>query len=108
MKRIHYAGASLVTGDGVAEAVLRYAAALARAGSAEEIEVPSITEDGSRENVMLLVGPASQLLAEDEASPFELEDASFATELEGKTRALGVSLAQPVEHEDDQNDFDLL
>ncbi len=108
MKRIYYAGASLLTGERIAESVLRYAEALAKAGSAEEIAVPSITEDGKREAVMLLVGPASQLLAEDEGSRTDLEDPLFVAELDRKIRALGVSQAQPVEQDSDQNDYDLL
>ncbi|WP_345763095.1 hypothetical protein [Diaminobutyricibacter sp. McL0608] len=108
MKRIYYAGASILTGERIAESVLRYAEALAKAGSADEIAVPSIAEDGKREEAMLLVGPASQLLAEDEPSRSDLEDPSFVAELDRKTSALGVSQAQPVESESDQIDYDML
>ena len=78
MKRIYYAGASLLTGERIAESVLRYAAALAKVGSA------------------------------DEPSHSDLEDPSFVAELDRKTRALGISQAQPVEQESDENDYDML
>lgn len=106
MKRIYYAGASLLTGDRIAEAVVQYASALAKAATAEEIAVPSIAEDGTRFEVTILVGPASQLLSEDEASSAELEAPWFVDELNKKISALGASRAQPVEREP-QGDYDL-
>jgi hypothetical protein len=64
MKRLAYAGGSLVTGDAVTDAVLDYAAALARAGQADRIRVPALGVDDEITVFDMVIGPASQLIAE--------------------------------------------
>ncbi|MFF1632616.1 hypothetical protein [Leifsonia sp. NPDC058248] len=103
MKRIHYAGGSLLTGDAIADVVLRYAQALAKRATAEEIRVPSLTPSGTRDDALLLVGPASQLLATAEEGDDELEDDGFVERYERLILALGPRQMLPL---DEDSDFD--
>jgi hypothetical protein len=99
VKRIHYAGGSLLTGDVIADVVLRYAQALAKRATAEEIRVPSLTPSGAREDALLLVGPSSQLLATAEDGERELEDEKFVERCERLIRALGPRQALPLDED---------
>jgi hypothetical protein len=88
MKRIVYAGSRLLTGDDIAVAVLEYCAALADADTAETVEIPVLDDSGARSMATLLVGPASQIVAEDVHSEFEeLVDTDTVALLQQKTRA---------------------
>ena len=71
MERINYAGGVLITGDAIARAVLAYAEALAKRGTAAEVDIPVRREDGSYGTAQLLLGPASQLVAETVESDLE-------------------------------------
>ena len=71
MRRIHYSGASLLTGDDLARGVVDYAQVLAQSGSSATITLPVRLNDGGIGNATLLIGPASQLVAVDESSPFD-------------------------------------
>ena len=62
MKRIRYAGESVVTGDAIASLVVYYSEALAKADTAGTVEIPVLLGDGSVGAATLLVGPASQLI----------------------------------------------
>ena len=66
MDRIHYAGDSVVTGSAIARAVLEYAKALAKANQSETVEIPTLAPDGTISRSTLLIGPASQLIADVE------------------------------------------
>ena len=88
MKRVLYAGGSFLTGDGIADAVLDYAAELANAGKAAKVEVPALDLEQRPEQVLLLIGPSSQLLAEPVSVGQEIDDETFTTELRRKTRVL--------------------
>ncbi|MGH1526613.1 hypothetical protein ACRAWC_22440 [Leifsonia sp. L25] len=90
MKRIHYASGSLLTGDDIADVIVRFAAALAHNNEAAEVEAPAVLEDGRAGEVLLLLGPASQMMAEEEQydGP-ELRDEGFVTAFEEKIAALG-------------------
>ena len=71
MDRIHYAGDSVVTGSAIARAVLEYAKALAKANQSETVEIPTLASDGSISRSTLLIGPASQLIADVEPADGE-------------------------------------
>lgn len=87
MRRVLYGGGSILTGDRIADALLDYAAALARAGTADHLSVPGIGSDGQPAAVDLVIGPASQLIAEHEETPGDdLEDDAFIAELERRSR----------------------
>lgn len=64
MELMHYAGGELMTGDAIAKAILNYAKALAITDSSDEVEIPIRRDDGSLGTAQLLIGPASQLVAE--------------------------------------------
>lgn len=112
MKRIHYASGSLLTGDDIADVLVRFAAALAHRNDAAEVHAPVVLDDGGTGEVLMLLGPASQILAEDE--PYtgpELRDAGFVAEFEEKIAALGPQKASFVENGTDDMpdlDYDLL
>lgn len=90
MHKIAYAGTVFYTGDRIATALLEYAAALARAGSAVAFTVPARTSDGELTRIEVLIGPASQLASEpvgDTGWP-EIEDDDAVAELERSATAL--------------------
>ena len=88
MKRILYAGGSFLTGDGIADAVLAYSAELANAGKAAKLDVPTLDLEQHPEQVSIVVGPASQMLAEPIALGQELEDPGFTEKLQRLTTVL--------------------
>ena len=112
MKRIHYASGSLLTGDDIADVLVRFAAALAHNNDSAEVRAPAIEAGGRTGEVLMLLGPASQIMAEDE--PFageELRDRPFVDELEARIAALGPQRAGFVRHGTEELpdvDFDLL
>ncbi len=88
VKRILYAGGSFLTGDGIAEAVLDYAAELANAGKAAKLDVPALDLEQRQERVSLVIGPASQFLAEPISVGQEMVDETFTRQLRRMTRVL--------------------
>lgn len=61
MDRIHYAGASVVTGTEIARALLDYAQALAQAEASDTVDIPVRQDDGTTGRWEVLIGPASQV-----------------------------------------------
>jgi hypothetical protein len=89
VKRFSYAGSQFLTGDAIAAAVFDYSAALADAGQADTIEVPILKDDGSKGIAMVLVGPASQIVASDADTGFdELEDEQAVARIRTMERRL--------------------
>jgi hypothetical protein len=92
MQRIYYGGDHFLTGTEIANALVSYAAALARQGTAGAIEIPVRHEDDGRTSVVnFLVGPASQIMTEEVQAPDgdEVRD----DELVKRLRALTAELA---------------
>ena len=82
MKRILYANGSILTGDDIAHSVVRYAAVLANAKSADTVVIP-VAAGGGNHEVEMLLGPASQLMVEDAETGFETRfDASYLAALD--------------------------
>jgi hypothetical protein len=112
MKRIHYASGSLLTGDDIADVLVRFAAALAQNNDSTEVHAPAIVDDQRTGEVLMLLGPASQILVEDEHyAGEELRDEPFVAGVEAKIAALGPQRATYVEHGTEELpdvDFDLL
>jgi hypothetical protein len=89
MELIHYAGGELLTGDAIAKSVLDYAKALAMKDSSDEVEIPIRREDGSLGTAQLLIGPASQLVAETVRTDFEdIKDDELVAQLQRNTARL--------------------
>ena len=89
MHRIYYAGDSILTGSEIAHALLQYAQMLAKAATAATFEIPTREEDGSVGHATLLLGPASQLIADAEQSEDEeLVDVELVAQLKRLTGAL--------------------
>jgi len=68
MHRIHYAGDTFLTGSDIARAVLDYAQVLASVGQAATIEIPTLSDDGTSGQSIILIGPSSQVIAGTETS----------------------------------------
>jgi glycine/D-amino acid oxidase-like deaminating enzyme len=88
VKRLRYAGGSFVTGDRIADAVLAYAAELANAGKAVKLDVPAMDLEQQRERVSIVIGPASQIIAEPVVLGVEMDDEIFTEQLRRKTSVL--------------------
>ena len=98
MKTIHYAGDAILLNDELADAVVEYAAALARVGSSAELSVPVVIEDGSVLSASLLLGPASQLIATPTPGAKETgADPEILAEIFKQTALIGTIKAEPID-----------
>ncbi|MGK3953794.1 hypothetical protein ACLKM7_15870 [Microbacterium sp. I2] len=89
MKRVIYAGSDFLTGDAIAAALMRFSEALADVGQAETIAIPALGENGEESRVEVLVGPASQIMAQDvDTEPADLIVPEAVEALEARIRAL--------------------
>jgi len=90
MERIYYAGDRFETGTELARALVDYAAALARHGSAANVEIPVRHADGTQGTVNFLIGPASQIVTEtlDDEQGDEVLDAELVARLRALTAEL--------------------
>lgn len=89
MDRIHYAGDSVLTGTKIAQALLEYAQALAKTGGSATVDIPTREEDGSLGRSLILIGPASQLIADAEDSAYdEVIDDEVVAHITGETAKL--------------------
>lgn len=108
MKRISYAGESFLTADTTADALVHLTAALGRAQNAQVVELPTIDSEGIERVVLLVIGPASQLIAIPEKSAFEdPEDTAIVAELEARTRAMRSNYGNALATQGAISDFDL-
>ncbi|GAA5207516.1 hypothetical protein [Microbacterium kyungheense] len=98
MKKVIYAGSEFVTGDDIAAALLATCQALADVGEAETVSIPTLNDDGSVGGVLLLIGPASQMLAHHVTTDAdEVIDDATVTRLNGIQRRLHPTAAFDVE-----------
>ncbi len=99
MKIIVYAGTELMTGDAIASALMEYCAALAQEGAAETIEIPVLDTQGVVRKAIVLVGPASQIVAQQIDTEFDdVIDDDVIRLLDERTRAhRPVAHARPAE-----------
>ncbi|MET4636864.1 hypothetical protein [Mycetocola sp. 2940] len=108
MRRLYYSSGSLLTGDEVCKAVLRYARALAITGDADIIVIPVVTDDGISGLAHMLVGPASQVFSMPAASqgddPY---DADIIDKLNAMTRGLQPSRPEAEAARTDVHDLDM-
>ncbi len=85
------AGNTFVTGDRMADALLRYAAALAQTNGFDLVEVPTRRNDGSAGRVTLFLSPTSQISSESlpyVASAVDPVDEELIERLDERTRLL--------------------
>ncbi len=115
MHRIHYAGTSILTGSAIAIALVDYAQALAEVGSSATVDVPTLHDDGTPGRSDILVGPASQLMADDEDSTYdEVADEQLVAHMNAEAQHLrqhgspspSIAIGRPDEPAD-WTDFDL-
>ncbi|MWV48115.1 hypothetical protein GRS96_02350 [Rathayibacter sp. VKM Ac-2803] len=100
MKRLRYAGGSILIGDAVSRALLAYARDLALAQASDTVMLAGLTEDGADDEAEMLVGPSSQLFADSAEGPESLPgDAATVAEMESRRSKL---LSHPVRLEDQQ------
>lgn len=98
MKTIHYAGDSVLMNDELSDAVVEYAAALARVGSSAELTVPVVVKDGSVLSASMLLGPASQLIATPSPEAKEAgADPELLATIQRETALLGSITAEPID-----------
>jgi hypothetical protein len=91
MERIYYAGNTIHTGTAIAHALLGYAQALASNTASATVVIPIVHDDGSVVQAEILIGPASQLIAEEyDADGPELEDPEVVERLSKATAGLAV------------------
>ena len=90
MREVIYAGGSFITSDEVADALIEYAAALANAERAATIHVPAAVRPGQPDDVTILVGPSSQLMAQAVESHGEADPdaAEFLSSVAARMRQL--------------------
>jgi hypothetical protein len=65
VQRIWYANSWFSTDDEVADALMEYASVLAVLRSSDVVVLPALDTEGTRRQVRMIVGPASQILAMD-------------------------------------------
>ncbi|ROQ40729.1 hypothetical protein EDF46_0090 [Frondihabitans sp. PhB188] len=103
MQRITYASGSIVTGDRIADAIGRYAQALALNEKSDLVSFPIVLASGLTATAKILIGPASQLLMVPEPSDYDdVEDAGVVADIERLTAALG--MPRPLTEDDPEID----
>ena len=108
MRKIHYSGSFVLTGDRTCKALLRYSRALAKAGLADVVSIPVVTEGGSSAYAQFLIGPASEIFSTPVPdSPDEPFDPAVIERLELETRRLEPSRPEWSDEMIDVPDLDL-
>lgn len=108
MKRVSYAGETFLTADDAADALVHLTAALGIAQNAQVVELPTVDGRGNVRIVLLVVGPASQLVAIPEDSVYEEpESSALVADLEARTRAMRANYGQALASQGSISDFDL-
>ncbi len=89
MRKLYYAGGSVIISDQVCKAILRYARALAKAETADLVILPAFTEDNRQGIAHILIGPSSQIMSvPTEEIDIDLGDARMVEILESRTQKL--------------------
>lgn len=78
MKRISYAGGSIVTGDAVTEALLEFATHIASDATSVAVDIPVLEPDGTTSTHTILLGPSTQ---------FDVSDVDLLSEEEEEEEA---------------------
>ena len=98
MERIFYAAETVRTGTEISRAVLAYAETLARHSTSATVDIPIRREDGTDSRANILLGPASQLIAEKyEADEEEIIDEALVEKIRDNMSRLEGGPAQPLD-----------
>lgn len=101
-----YADKSLLLGDETADALIRYAAALTRNGTADSVEVNAVSSDGDDVVATFLLGPGAPLMAETARSSLpEPENAEATQRMVDRIAELDHAPAGRPLDLDDTNDY---
>jgi len=104
MKRLRYAGGSILLGDAVAHAILGYGRDLALAHASDTVMIAGRNEEGGRSEGEMLLGPASQLFADTAEGPEALPgDEEAVADIEQRRHLLHT---HPVRMEDQHSGED--
>lgn len=107
MKRITYAGASFLTPDDVADALLELATALGISHTNEALDLPAVDDHGDTVIVTMIVGPTSALMSIPEDSPWTEPDTTLVLAvLNARIHALTAPKSCPVEETIATTNFD--
>ncbi|KZE95734.1 MULTISPECIES: hypothetical protein [unclassified Agromyces] len=89
MDRLYYSGDSVLTGSAIARALLDYAGALADVRASATVRIPTRRPDGSLGHSTVLIGPASELISDEEPGEHdELVDEELVAYMAAETRKL--------------------
>jgi len=95
MKQITYAGTSFVTGTDIADALLALAAALGGSAATASVRVPALAGDNTLTTVDLVIGPASEIVANAvQVAGDELVDEAAVRDLNLQAEALSRPVAE--------------
>jgi hypothetical protein len=101
MKLITSRVGSYLTGNEIADAVMRYGLALARKQQLDLIEIPFISNDGSVRRAQFTIGGQVETAAVSRAEPRdELVESDTAQLLNDKAESVGVIVARPFSTEE--------
>jgi hypothetical protein len=81
MKQLRYVDQIWLVSDATAGVLLDFAAALARAGSAQHLTLEVLDINGTPEQVEFLIGPATMMTAEPSSEEFADPDNASVEEL---------------------------
>jgi hypothetical protein len=103
MKHLTFADKSLILGDDAAELVVKYAAALARAQSADTVTLAAYGADGGSVEATLLLDQGAPLMIESNNSDLpEPENGAVVEYMRARIGQLSTPLrAMPVQSDDD-------
>ncbi|OIH95021.1 MULTISPECIES: hypothetical protein [unclassified Curtobacterium] len=101
MKYLNYAGTvRVLTGDAIAEAVIRYAAALHQSRLSDVVSVPTVDDYGSAATVEVLLAPAVAVAVEPAPDDdLEPDGDAFLREITSRTEAV-LAIDAPVHRSD--------
>lgn len=96
MKRVSYGGESFVTSDEFADALVAFTAEVARGASSEALAVPAVDEQGNQYEVMLVIGPATEIITVPEVAMPEVAFGSAAADLRRHSAEMLASREAPM------------
>jgi hypothetical protein len=97
MKYVSYLGETVLTTDGVGDAVVEYARALVADKSADVVDIPVVV-DNAEATASLLIGPGSPLMVVNAKNhEMVLKDETAIARMRAKIAALGPHRARPSE-----------